>query len=296
MNVTNTMNLPQALVDAVDVNPHNKEGCISATTLLKGACNTILTKRHWDDITEDASDRIWAIFGTAVHALLEKESAATFTEETVSVKVGSYTVTGKFDCYDMENEILFDYKTTSVWKVIYKSFDDYKRQGLIYSWLLKQQGINVKKCRFVMMLKDHSKTDAKVKADYPKSPVYVYEFDVTDKDLSEIESYVQSKVALIEKYESLPDAEMPECSKEERWHKEGKIAVYKKGGKRAFKLYDYEDEELAKQCAETIGGTLEYRRGSDGMCEGYCACNSWCPYYQNLLKEMESEIPEEAAS
>lgn len=289
MVITNKQKLPQALVDACDTAPHNKEGCISATTLLKGVSNTILSKRHWDEMEDDVSDRIWSIFGTAVHALLEKESENTFTEEVVSVPVGKYTVTGKFDCYDMKNEILYDYKTTSVWKVIYKSFDDYKSQGLIYSWLLKKQGINVKKCRFVMMLKDHSKADAKKKADYPQSPTYVYEFDVTESDLEQIEVFIKDKVALLEKSETLPDEELPPCSEHERWYRGGKLAVMKKGRKTAVKLFEENQSELAEQCAESVGGWVEKRKGVDGMCNGYCLCNKWCKYYQDTLKESEEE-------
>ena len=66
MKVTNIYNLPQALVDAVTTEKHNKDGEYSATTLLKGECETILTKRHWNEILVDASESIWQIFGTPV--------------------------------------------------------------------------------------------------------------------------------------------------------------------------------------------------------------------------------------
>ena len=138
MKLVNSLGLPQALVDAVTLEKHNAEGEISATTLIKGVKEYLLTERHWDDITVDVKDQIWALWGTTAHKLLEKEYEGTFTEEKFEQKVGNYTVTGRVDCYDMENEILYDYKTTSAWKVVYKNFEDWKSQGLIYAWLLSK--------------------------------------------------------------------------------------------------------------------------------------------------------------
>ena len=46
MKVTNVLGLPQAFVDAVSVERHNEKGCYSATTILHGACETILQERH----------------------------------------------------------------------------------------------------------------------------------------------------------------------------------------------------------------------------------------------------------
>jgi hypothetical protein len=70
MIITNKMNLPEALVKAVTTRRHNNPGRLSATTLLNGMKQIILTDRHWDQLEDDVSDRFWAIFGTAVHALL----------------------------------------------------------------------------------------------------------------------------------------------------------------------------------------------------------------------------------
>ena len=73
MQITNKLNLPYGLVKAVSPDPHNKPGEISATTLIQGTKQVILTQRHWNELEDDVADRIWAVFGTAVHALLVKE-------------------------------------------------------------------------------------------------------------------------------------------------------------------------------------------------------------------------------
>ena len=272
-----------ALVNAVSVDRHNKKGEYSATTLLKGACEQVLTSRHFDEIEVDASDSIWAVFGSAVHSIFENQKDETFKEERFEVPVSNSKVTGRVDSYDLKNEILVDWKTASIWKVTYQDFDDWKKQGLIYSWLMKQNGLTVKKCRFIALLKDHSKSKARIDASYPQSPVYIYEFDVTEKDLEEIEKFIFTKVAEFEKAESVPDVELAPCSKEERWEGDTKYAVMKQGRKTAIKLFDNKDD--AEKNMAGLGGTyIEERKAEPKKCLDYCACCEFCPFYKSLNK------------
>jgi hypothetical protein len=194
MKITNKLNLPAGLVKAVSTERHNADKCISATTLLQGVKQIILTDRHWDDLEDDVSDRVWAIWGTAVHSLLEQEGEHDFTEQQMSYPVGDITVTGRIDNYDMQNGIICDYKTASIWKVKAGDFDDWYKQGMIYAWLLAKNGFSVKKCRFITMLKDHRKTEASRNYQYPKNPVYVYEFDITFINLIKIDTFIRNKV------------------------------------------------------------------------------------------------------
>ena len=59
--------------------------------------------RHFDEIEVDAADQVWAVWGTAVHAVLEKQPDNNFHEESFKVPVGNGFVTGQVDSYDMEN-------------------------------------------------------------------------------------------------------------------------------------------------------------------------------------------------
>lgn len=283
MIVRNKMNLPMALVNAVSVDRHNKKGEYSATTLLKGACEQVLTSRHFDEIEVDASDSIWTVFGSAVHSIFEKQADETFKEERFEVPVSNSKVTGRVDSYDLKNEILVDWKTASIWKITYQDFDDWKKQGLIYSWLMKQNGLNVKKCRFIALLKDHSKSKARIDASYPQSPVYIYEFDVTEKDLAEIETFIKEKVKQFEEAEKLSDSEIKPCSAEERWESPAKYAVMKTGRKTAIKLFDTKEE--AEKNMVSIGGTyIEERKAESKKCHDYCVCSQFCPFYKNLIE------------
>lgn len=280
MVITNVMQLPQALVDACDVKPHNAPNTVSATTLKSGVREILLTKRHWEEMSDDVSNRIWTLFGSAVHALLEREAPDTFVEEKFEKQIGTYTVTGRLDCYDMKNKIIFDYKTATTWKYKFKDFSDWKFQGLVYAWLLKQQGLEVNECRFVALFKDFSKTKALTETDYPTSPVYVYKFDVTEQDLEEIEEKIIAKVTELQMFENLDDDELPLCSDEERWAKPTTYAVMKEGRKSAIRVF--ETKELAEIFLKNCDAKhyIEERKGADGKCSGYCGCCEFCSYWK----------------
>ena len=284
MKVTNVMGLPQAFVDAVSVERHNEKGCYSATTLLHSATDILLTERHWEEIEVDASDSVWAIWGTAVHSIFEKQKDNSFKEEQFRVKIGNSTVTGRVDNYDLENEILADFKTCAVWKIIYQDFDDWYKQGMIYAYLMKQNGLNVKRCQFIALIKDHSKSKAKIDPTYPQSPVYVYQFDVTENGLAEIEKFIKEKIADIEANENTPDSELKGCTPDERWSKGDTWAIMKAGRKTALKVCKTEEE--AKSLLAELGGTnIEFRKGEDVRCNSYCNVCKWCPYYKKTIEQ-----------
>ncbi len=282
MKVTNKLNLPLALVKAVSVERHNKPGSYSATTLLKGTKETILQERHWDELETDASDSIWAVWGTAVHAIFENMKDNTFHEEYFEWEVNGLLITGRVDSYDLENETLNDWKTASVYKIMKQDFKDWRRQGLIYAWLMNKAGLKVRKCRFIALLKDHSKTKAKTDAGYPQSPTFVYEFDVTEEDLFNVGHFIEQKVNALKFNYELPDDEISECTSEERWEDEPKFAVMKPGRKSALRLF--EDEKLANDFLavqpEKDKCYIQARPGIPRKCEDYCSCHDFCNFYK----------------
>ena len=284
MNVTNRLRLPEAFVKAVSTTRHNEAGCFSATTLNKGAKEIILTDRHFDEITVDAADSVWAVWGTAVHALLESQPDNNFHEESFKVPVSNSFVTGQVDSYDMENGVINDWKTASVWKVQFNDFKDWRAQGLTYAWLLQQSGLEVKKCRFVALLKDHSKTKAKTDSSYPQSPVFIYEFDVTAADLEETAARILAKVQEIESAYKLDDDAIEPCSAEERWADGEKWAVMKNGRKTAVKVFDNQLD--ADAMAGEMGNAyyVEHRPAISRKCGDYCKCKEFCNFYKAMNK------------
>ena len=284
MKVSNRLNLPAAFVNAVSTTRHNAAGCFSATTLNKGAKEIILTDRHFDEITVDAADSVWAVWGTAVHALLESQPDNNFHEEYFKVPVSNSFVTGQVDSYDMENGVINDWKTASVWKVQFNDFKDWRAQGLTYAWLLQQSGLDVKKCRFVALLKDLSKTKAKTDSSYPQSPVFIYEFDVTAADMEETAARILAKVQEIESAYKLDDDAIEPCSAEERWADGEKWAVMKNGRKSAVKVFDNQLD--ADAMAGELGNShyVEHRPAISRKRGDYCKCKDFCNFYKAMNK------------
>ena len=289
MKVTNELGLPQAFINALNLEKHNEKGCYSATTLLKGACETILTDRHFDEIEIDVADCVWQIWGTAVHLIFERAGIEGFTEEKFEVSVSNSKVTGRVDLYDLENETVYDWKTASTWKVQFNDFSDWDKQGLIYAWLMKQNGLKVKEIKFVALLKDHSKSKARKDFEYPQKPVVVHTVKVTEDALKEIEAFINLKVRQFEVAETLVDEKLTPCTKEERWATEGKWKAKKEGRKTALKVCDTEEE--AKECIKDIaGGYVEYVEGCSRKCEDYCVCKDYCPFYKSMIEKKNVEI------
>lgn len=285
MVIKNKLGLPEALVNAVSLSPHNKAGQYSATTLLKGTREILLTKRHWEALEVDVADNIWALFGTAVHSVLEEQETSEFKEEYLQAKVSDSVVTGRADSYCLESKTLTDYKTASTWKVKFADFDDWRRQGLIYSWLFARSGLEVKKVRFIALLKDHSKTQAKRDASYPQSPVYVYEFDITPEALAEIEAFILQKVELLEACDNLADDDLPECTQDERWATDDTYAVKKEGRKTAVRVYETMEEATEKLEELGKGHYIEERKGISKKCADYCLASAFCNQWQKEKEE-----------
>lgn len=280
MKVTNRLHLPEAFVKAVSVERHNQSGCYSATTLNKGTKEIILQERHWDELTTDAADNVWAVWGTAVHALFETIKDDNFHEEKFDIAVSKSRVTGVVDSYDMERAIINDWKTASVYKIMKGDFLDWYKQGMTYAWLSKQNGLEVRRCRFIALLKDHSMTKAETDSSYPQAPVFTYEFEVTPEELEQTGARITAKVKDIEAAELLGDDDIAPCTPEERWADPEKYAVMKNGRKTAVRVFDTLID--AENCAGELGNShyVETRPAVSRKCGKYCLCKDFCSFYR----------------
>ncbi len=292
MKITNKLNLPKPFVDAVTREYEYKEKQYSVTTLLKDVREILLTRRHNDEIEQDVADMIWLILGTAVHKVLEdsQEEDTEFKEEHFVEEVeNGYKLSGQADLYNAKEKMVTDYKTCSVWKVIHNDWEEYRKQLLMYAWAFKKMGFEVEKGQIVGIIKDHSKTKAKVDASYPQYPVCRKTFNFTEQDFVEIEQFIKEKFQEIAKYEEIPDNELPVCSEEMRWNDGDKYAVKKKGNKRALRVYDTL-EEAETHLKQDEGLELEVRKGEDKKCLEYCSCCEFCNYWKENYGGKENEI------
>lgn len=292
MIITNKKNLPEPMVNFVKRDGYQPAmDRISVTDLSKGIREIWLYKRHYNEIEQDVADMVWLMFGTALHNVIERAEEADhqIIEGALEEKVGGLTISGRFDLYDAKRRIVTDYKTCSIWKFKFNDFSDWEQQTMIYCWLLSKAGFEVNGAEIVALIKDHSKTKARVEADYPELPVETIHFPYNYAKHQEIEDYIINRVAEIEAAKDLPDEELPLCTEDERWHSGDKYAVMKGTNKTALRVLDSEDE--AKDWMESNehrGGThIEFRPGMSRKCQDYCAACEFCDYYKSEVLNHE---------
>jgi len=280
MTITNKLNLPKVFENAVKSfqRDYTNTSKYSATDLLKSPYMLNLEKLHSAEITEDVMDRVWALTGTALHEVLTKsnDSKEVLIEERLKVVIDGIEISGQFDAF-YEDGTLDDYKMSSVWKYKYKDYTDFEQQLNIYAYLLYIYGFTVKKIRAIMILRDYSKGKSKTEKDYPQNPIEMIELNLWDNEKTE--AFIKDRIQ-----KHLTETDII-CNKKERWLRDEKWAIMKKGNKKATKLFD--DELSASEYLKTLDDkySVEYREGVDAKCEDYCRVNKWCEYYNPRAKE-----------
>lgn len=293
MKITNKKKLPTALENFAK--GHEKpwtEKHYSATTILAPTREILLKRRHDGEIEMDVSDMVWLILGSAVHKIMEEHDKTGMAEISFKEKiVDEYYLTGRADLYNEETYSLEDYKTASVWKMIFKDFEDWKKQGLIYSWLLRKQGKFVQKLKFHALLKDWNTGDkrrAQFKGDYyPENPIVTWEYNVTSADIQEIEDFINLRFRQLIDAEKVSDDELPICTPEERWNTGDKFAVMKEGRKTAIRVFDNKEDANNFIKFEEPKAVIQNRPGEDKRCKDYCAAREFCSHYHKNVKGKE---------
>ncbi len=293
MKITNNLNLPDMLKRAVEKEYEYRDKRYSITSLLDPDRVLMLKRRHNDEIEQDVSECIWMLFGTVTHYALEtgiecreNEYVEEHLEHTFE---NGYTLSGIIDHVE---DFIDDYKTTSVWTVIFGSNNEHwKKQLQMGAYLhYKEHGKWINKGRIIAILKDWNKRD--VKDNYPKLPVEVIEFDLGTPE--EIEKWILDRFKRIEELEKMSDLDLPLCTDEERFNSGTKWAVKKKTYKKAFKVFDDFDKgrDLLITLEQKYPGEYELieRPGEDKKCQNYCSCCKFCPYY---IEHYDQEFKEE---
>jgi hypothetical protein len=295
MKITNKLNLPDMLQRAAEKEYTYRDKRYSITSLLDPDRVLMLKRRHNDEIEQDVSECIWMLWGSVVHYALEtgiecRENE--YVEEHLEYTFPSgYTLSGIIDHVE---DYIDDYKTTSVWTVIYGSNNEHwKKQLQMGAYLhYKKHGNWINKGRIIAILKDFNKKDSLLKDNYPKMPVQVIDFDLGTPE--EIETWIINRFKRIEYLEKQSDFNLPMCTLEERFNSGDKYAVKKKNNKTAFRVFDKKDEarELLINLEQKYPGVyeIEERIGEDKKCKEYCSCCKFCTYY---LEHYDEEFKEE---
>lgn len=285
MRITNRSDLPRPLVEAVTPRKPDEKR-ISATQLIGPPRIRQLSLRHWDNISEDVTDRLWAIMGTAMHSLLESHgSEDALSEEYLSQDMTDYgfpgvTLTGRPDYYDADG-VLWDWKFTSLWTFRDGVKPDWVRQLNVYAWLFRRHGFEIQALRILAVFRDWSRSDA----ERGLPPAQVYEVPMVSD--AETEAYIRERVAL---HLNEP-AEV--CSADERWDTPTQYAVMKGTNKRALKLCSSRSEAEAEIEARGLkDGYIQERRGRSVRCEQYCPVSLFCDFGQAVLAAIRAKEEE----
>lgn len=284
MRVTNVLGLPDSLVRLVSNGfrePRERE--ISVTTLIRPPQMVALERQHWGELEEDASDRMWATYGTLIHRAIEgmgHDNA--LVEERLATEINGWTVHGTPDLYEADGT-LTDFKFVSVWSVVGGVKPEWERQLNCYAYLLEQHGFPVTKLQIVALLRDWSKNRAHEDG-YPSRQVL--KLPVVRWSPGFAERFIAHRLLL---------ADDDPCSPEERWEKPTQYAVTKKGNKRASRLLDTRDEAVEWALLNSKDGApwerwfdIIERPGESIRCANYCAVSGFCSQWKSMSHEAEA--------
>ena len=285
MKYTNEMHLPLSLVSAIENDTYTKGNAdISVTTLIQPPKIRVLSTRHRDEISEDVADCIYRLVGQNTHAILERvQHKDALQEERLYLKVGGWTISGQADLY--EDEIVHDYKNTSVWSIINGVKPEWIYQLNCYAHGFRQAGFPVKGLKIIAILRDWSKFKAKEGGSYPKKQVVTLEIPLwSDEDA---ERYIDGRVFLHKAADELSDDDIAPCSPEERWDRPTKYAVIKGSLKKAWRVVESleEAEKLKAEIEERSGNDyrIDERPGESVRCMNYCSVCDYCNHYKTLV-------------
>ena len=235
---TNIYSLPEPIVKALAYDEYSRgEADISVTGLITPPQLAWLYDRHEAEVEEDISERTWLALGKAIHILFERHAEVPLiSEERLYMPCQGWTVSGQPDL----RPDLIDYKSTSVWTVVYSPLgrEDWHAQLNMYALLCHHNGYPVEKATVIALLRDWQKGQAAKGGKYPPIPWAVIDIPLWPQE---------EAVAYMTRRGLLPQAARGEgrfedCTAEERWQNER---------------------------------TKKYAR-----CVGYCPVSRWCPTLQ----------------
>ena len=262
---------------------------ISCTELLNSPRIVQLKRKYWDGIEQDVSEMVWALFGSAVHNILEHgKDEHHLVEQRLFSEVDGWTISGAIDLQEVEEDgiIISDYKVTGAWSVMNEK-DDWHNQLNIYAWLVeKVKKEPVKKLQIVAIIRDWASRDAE-KENYPSAPVAT--IDIPLWTMEQRQKFIEDRIRMHSEafFESETEGDLPPCSTTDMWEKPTTYAVKKEGGVRAKSVHF--SKEDAENALPEKGYFIEVRNGERTRCEKFCQVNSFCSQYQSYLKEKSNE-------
>jgi hypothetical protein len=295
MKVTNKHNLPEAVYNAVSKVFPPRSGRISVTDLINPPCMRTLKMQHWAELEEDAADRIWLLFGSAIHSVLEGGAPEdSLAEEKMVIHVtDKITIAGRPDIF--KSGEVQDYKVVRATSLSHADPEEYAPQLNCYAWMFRKQGFEVSKLSVVRIFRDWSALEARIRRakgwNYPDVPVDVVK--ITCWTPEEAELYIQNRIALH------LQSPMHPCTDEEKWKRETKYALMGDWRDSAIKVGS--DKAALEAYSRTLKNLhkkgkmyIQERPGVPLRCLGqdgkpYCPVAKFCPVWQAEKGQYDTE-------
>ena len=289
MKLTNNFNLPDTFVNVIKRPQYSKgDSQISATEILNSPRIVQLKRKHWDQLTEDASDMVWSLFGSAVHNILQHgQDENHVVEERLFTTFDSWRISGAIDLQTFQSDgsvVISDYKVTSAWAVQQQK-TEWVDQLNLYAWLVERVKAHpVIGLQIIGIVRDWSRREAALKDTYPQAPIVTLTIPLWDFETRE--RFVKDRLTLHNEANfAAISGQMPECTPEEMWEKPTTYAIMKDGGVRAKKVCTTEEEAESLIRTKFPGHKIEVREGGRTRCEGFCQAAPFCEQYQRYQRE-----------
>ena len=289
MRITNKLGLPETIVNALKKPHYTKGGAhMSATELLSPPRMVQLRIANADALEMDASDMVFALFGTAIHGVLEHgQGDDHIVEQRLHTELDGWSVSGAIDLQTVEENAIAvsDYKTCGVYAVLNEK-KEWEQQLNIYAWLVERvKKSPVSKLEIVAIIRDWKRRDAETKRDYPSAPIQIIPIELWPYE--EREAFVKERIHLHASamLSAQTGESLPLCNDDETWAKPAVWALKKTGGVRAKSLH-YSEDAANKALEESGKGyEIEFRPGERTRCSNYCNVASFCSQYRDWTGE-----------
>lgn len=288
MKLTNKMNLPDAIVQAVKNDPYSRgDADYSCTGLLAPPRKAALVEAFESELEEDVSDRLWSAQGQLMHLLLERANRPdkAIAEKRLFGEFAGARVSAQFDNLELDGGVITDYKYQSSYK--FKKYEvdpDWTAQLNIQAELVRRAGHTVNALQIIGLLRDWSKGQADRDPNYPQRPVAVVSIELWPSE--KVVKFVEERITLHRQAR----VRLPLCTPGERWESPTVFAVMKKGRKSALRLLETKEEADAMAAAEGAGHTVIHRIGESKRCQNFCSVSKFCTQYQESIQPKTEEL------
>ena len=306
---TNRYNVDEMIAKAVtqDVFYETPDNDISVTRLIDSPQIDILRTAHSHEITEDVSDRVWALFGNMMHELLAKvANDNALKEERFFGEIAGWNVSGQVDIWE-DNEVR-DYKTQSVWAFTRPMRESWIMQLNFLAVLCRMNGFAVDSLKIVALCRDWREQESRDNQNYPP-PVLSRKVPLWPEDVA-----LRIMEERVELHKLARAKQFARCTDEDKWTKATTWRLTKplvkvdgvtkqKAQKKAVALFGADtsrggDEEIAlaaKKELEDKGFVIDLNEtpGEETRCLRFCEVSSFCPQLKeaNAVGATHKAIP-----